>query len=153
MEQKRKLSRDEWLKLIPKLYAKLPDWDQYPKVWRIQVHGKRLIVKSYGFCHWNKVIFLWKNGREFYKLTRNMKIWLEKGDDNTFRREYFKGNLVRKYIGWQNCFVEFCEFLWKHRNYPTRKRFSLAAQALKLDEKTTNKYINFYQQCFCPKNR
>ncbi len=132
----------------------LPDpWKGFYRKSQIQCCGKQLEIRSYGLCHWSKIVFLWENDREFYKLTRNMKIWAEKGDNNAFRREYFQGRLIRQYIGPQNCFVEFCEFLWKHRNYPTRKRFSLAAQALKLDEKTTNKYVNFYQQCFCPKNK
>ncbi len=146
MEQKRELSIDE-------LYAMLPDWDQIPRIWRMQVHGKRIIVKSYGLCHYWRVIFLWRNGREFYRLERDMKIWRKKTDNETPRREYFKGNLVRKYIGWQNCFVEFCEFLWKCRNYPTKKRFSQAAQALGLDEKTTSKYMIFFQECFYSKRR
>ncbi len=137
-----------------KLYHRLPDpWKGVYRKWQMQCHGKRFEVRSYELCHWSKVVFLWKNNREFYKLTRNMKIWAEKDDKDVPRREYFRGRLIRRYIGLQNCFVEFCEFLWKYRNYPTRKRFSLAAQALKLDEKTTNKYIDFYQQCFCPKNK
>ena len=145
--------RADIIKII-KRYHRLSDpWKGANREWRIQCHGKRLKVRSYGLCHWSKVIFLWENGREFYKLTRNMKILAEKGDKDIPRREYFRGRLIRRYIGLQNCFVEFCEFLWKHRNYPTSKRFSLAAQALRLDKKTTNKYINFYQQCFCPKNK
>ncbi len=131
----------------------LGPWKEFYRKSQIQYCGKRLETRSYGLCHWSKVVFLWKNGREFYKLTRNMKIWAERNDKYFPRREYFRGRLVRRYIGPQNCFVEFCEFLWKHRNYPTKKRFSQVALALGLDKKRTNKYINFYQQCFCPKNK
>ncbi len=117
--------------------------------WRIQCRGKQCEVRTYGLCTWSKVVFRWRNGREFYRLTRNMKIFGEKGDENTPRREYFRGRLVRRYIGFQNCFVEFCTFLWKFSKRPTQHSFSQAAQILKLDKRTTDKYISFYRQCFC----
>ncbi len=131
----------------------LDPWKEFYRKSQIQYCGKRFETRSYGLCHWSRVVFLWKNGREFYKLTRNMKVWVEKGDNDVYRREYFRGRLVRRYAGPQNCFVEFCEFLWEHGNYPTKKRFSQVAQALRLNRKATDKYTNFYQQCFCPKSR
>jgi len=139
--------------LVRKYRRLLEPWKGFSRKWQIQCQGKRFEVRSYGFCHWSKVIFLWKNGREFYRLTRNTKILAEKGDENLYRTEYFRGQLTRRYLGPQNCFVEFCQFLWKFRSYPTQKRFSQAAQVLKLDERVANKYTNFYQQYFCFKKR
>lgn len=151
MAKENRQEKDRRLKQLIRRYHRLPDpWKGAYRKWRIQCHGKRCEVRTYGLCIWSKVVFRWRNGREFYRLTRNMKIFAEKGDENTYRREYFRGRIVRRYIGFQNCFVEFCAFLWKYRNYPNKKRFSRAVQELGLDKKTADKYISFYQQCFCP---
>ncbi len=121
---------------------------EYHREWSLHFNRKRFKIRGYGFCHWSKVIFLWEDGEEFYRLTRNMKIWAEKGDENIFRSEYFKGRLIRRYKGLHNCFVEFCEFLWKYPDYPDQEIFSNVVKTLKLDKITADKYIKFFQECF-----
>ena len=150
MAKENRQEKDRLLKRLIRRYHRLPDpWKGAYRKWQIQCHGKRCEVRTYGLCHWSKVVFLWKNGREFYKLTRNMKVWAGKNDNDIYRREYFRGRLVRRYIGQQNCFVEFFEFLRAHSCRSTQKSFSRVAQQLGLDKKTADKYISYYQQCFC----
>ncbi|MDD5032041.1 MAG: hypothetical protein PHR36_03265 [Patescibacteria group bacterium] len=153
MEPEKSLSREEWLQILREVYEKFPDWDKVPKIWRVLAHNRRVVVKSFGFCHWQKVIFLWRNGREFYRLERNLGNCPGKADGEIPREEYFRGQLVREYVGQQNCFVEFCEQLWKHRRPPSKEKFSQVESSLGLDRATAKNYISFYRQCFCPPKR
>ncbi len=102
-------------------------------------------VLGYGFCQWTKVAFAWCS-KEFYKLTRTVSASIE--DEQSERKEYFHNRLVRQYLGKQNCFIEFCDFLETCEAKSMRQKVLLAAQALKLDMKTARMYMNFYRKVF-----
>jgi len=119
------------------------------QVWQIQCHGKSMRVETYGMCHWSRVVFLWEDGRKFYRLTRNMKTWGEKGDKNTPRKEYFCCHMARQYVGEQNCFVEFFNNLREHSEIPTPEIFAQVIQELGLDKATAERYVCFYKRHFC----
>lgn len=123
-------------------------WENFHRNWQIICCGRRFEVRSYGMCYWSKIIFLWENGVEFYKLERNVSILSQQNDENIPRTEYFNGLLIRQYTGPRNCFLEFCQFLRDDFDYPVRERFLEVAKALALDNKIADRYGSFYKQCF-----
>lgn len=125
----------------------IPDaWEDYYREWKRKWHGKRFKIRSYGLCAWKKVVFLWPNGREFYRLEKDMETFWNKGDRKALRKEYFRGHLKREYFGRQNCFIEFCFFCRDRRSVP--KRLTLVAKKLNLKTEILYTYVKFYQQCF-----
>lgn len=107
--------------------------------------SEKFEVLSHGFCQWTKVTFARKDV-EFYKLTRTVCAGIE--DEKSERKEYFRGKLVRRYLGMQNCFIEFCDFLQTCDARSMRQKVLLAVKSLKLDMKTARKYGTFYKKCF-----
>ncbi len=121
-------------------------WKGYFRRFQEQYCGsKRFEVRSYGLCQWSKIVFL-RGGGEFYKLTRHVGV---EEDETVERTEYFHRRIVRRYLGPQNCFLEFCDFLQDCEIFPSEERFLQAAQALGLDAETAQKYGAFYRRCFC----
>lgn len=138
-------------------YVKIPDvgldpWKNFYRERSRQKYGQRFIIRSYGLCQSEKVIFLWKNSQEFYRLERDIDTHRGKGDQDTLRKEYFQGELKREYFGQQNCFIEFYELFRKKRTFPKQEEFFLAGQVLKLEEGILKIYIEFYQQWFGSKD-
>ncbi|MBU2028301.1 hypothetical protein KJ761_00200 [Patescibacteria group bacterium] len=109
----------------------------------IEIHGKTLEVWRASGCQWNRVLFI-INDQEVYNLKR-MALIGPSGDN--FRQEYFKGKLVRKYDGWQNCFVEFCGQL-DCQVFPKEEDFARAAESLKLSANVAGLYQVMYREMF-----
>ncbi|TRZ64620.1 MAG: hypothetical protein D4Q79_01140 [Spirochaetia bacterium] len=107
--------------------------------------GERFEILSHGFCQWTKVAFVRKDA-EFYKLTRTVYAGIK--DKDSERKEYFRGKLVRRYLGLQNCFIEFCDFLQTCNAQSMRQKVLLVAQELKLDMATARMYGTFYKKVF-----
>ena len=122
-------------------------WKGYFRRFTQCQEGRQFEVKSFGLCQWTKISFWWSGADEFYKLTRAVCAEIE--DANSERREFFRGRLTRKYVGPQNCFLEFCDFLQNSSRHSMKEKSLQAAQSLNLDAKTVQKYITFYKQCFC----
>ncbi len=114
-----------------------------------EINGKKFEVRSYGLCQFEEVAFLWPDGKRFYRLKRDLKIWAKEGDEKTPRIEYFNGREKRRYLGPQNCFVEFCETI-KRCQKPSDQTFLLVGQALKLEEGILDLYIKFLKKFFYP---
>jgi len=137
--------------------VKIPDvgpnpWKDFYREWSRQKYGQRFIIRSYGLCQWKKVIFLWENSQEFYRLERDMDTYWEKDDEYALRKEYFQGELKREYLGQQNCFIEFCGLFRKKRTFPKQEEFFLAGQVLRLEKGILKIYIEFYQRWFGSKD-
>ncbi len=114
--------------------------------------GKGFEVGSQGMCHWEKVWFIdLRSGKEFYRLERDLTDFKGILSDDYPRQEYFEGKLEREYKGWQSCFIEFCNELIsfvKKRTFPAMKDFNQAIVDLRLDQKTGQMYIYYYQKFF-----
>ncbi len=118
----------------------LDPWKNFHREYSVKINGKKFKIKSYGFCVWNKVIFLWDDGKEFYRLSRNLKS--PRDDKGISRREYSNNKLIRIYKGPQNCFIELIEFILKGGDLNTAKKL------LKFCKKTFDNYLRLFKSAF-----
>ena len=132
----------ECRKILDKGWKKVVNMPNKFKTFRW--HGVRFEVWRATGCQWNRIYFL-IGGRKVYDLKRAELIG-PSGDN--FRKEYFKGRLVRTYDGWQNCFIEFCELLACLKHFPNDKEFELAGKSLELEDEVTRLYIKVYKNIF-----
>ncbi len=120
---------------------------EFTNVYHVQYGDEKFQVVADGLRQWTKVAFT-LCGKEFYKLTRMVSSAIK--DEHSQRKEYFHGKLVRKYIGNQKCFVEFCEFMERDEIKPKsmRQKILLAADALRLSMEIAKLYGLFYKRFF-----
>lgn len=117
--------------------------DNKPMKW----HGIEFFVQELGMCSWREVKLKSLCEIELYRLERDPDILSFISDNHLPRKEYFFGQLMRVYLGKQNCFLEFCESL-SEIDSPSRKDFYAAAEKLFLDEKTKRLYIQMHHKIF-----
>ncbi len=122
-------------------------WKNFYHETPYEINGRRFIVRSFGLCHWEKIIFFWPDGREFYRLKRSMAAWFKRGDDRTPREEFFYCKRRRRYLGPQNCFVEFCNLAMK-QDRPGNREFRAIGQALVIRKEVLALYTRFYRRHF-----
>jgi len=116
----------------------------------------KVIIK--GVANWIKIMYLWNNGTEFYRLEKDPDSIGKRPDRDIYRREYFFRKLKREYRGWRNCFEEFCEALEeicvKENRFPSGKDFDLAVEKLGgLDPDVKKLYVNYYREFFSKTKR
>ena len=115
-------------------------WKNFYRTQILEINKKKFTVKSYGLCKWRKVVFILDNGKEFYKLVRNIT---GASDKDTIRKEYFSGKLIRKYIGCQACFIEFLSQIQSGT-----KNILVIGENLGLTQEILDKYAKFYKNTF-----
>lgn len=122
--------------------------DGFYREWDARILDKEFKIRAYGFCHWSEVVFLSVDGKEFYKLVRNMKNWFEKKNKKTQRKEFFEGKIARRYLGEKNCFVEFCQNFLGCQTMSDLKRFKKVGKELNLKPRILELYIKFFKEFF-----
>jgi len=125
-------------------------WKNFYRVSLHEINGRQFIVRSFGLCHWKKIIFFWPDGREFYRLKRSMAAWFKRGDERTPREELFYRKRRRRYLGPQNCFIEFCNLAMKH-DRPGKKEFQAIGRVLAIRKEVLALYVRFYRRHFLHK--
>ena len=110
---------------------------------------KRYIVRSYGLCYWEKVVFIGRAGREMYCLERDMEAFNSIGDKDTERQEFFYGKLIRSYKGPRNCFVEYCILLTSVcRRFPKPAILHYVGRYLQIDNEVLTSYQRYFKRFF-----
>lgn len=127
-------------------------WENFYRESHHEINGRKFTVRSFGLCHWKKIIFHWPDGREFYRLKRSMAAWFKRGDAKAPRTEMFFIQPRRRYVGPQNCFIEFCNLAMRHTR-PGEKEFAEIGRVLALKKKVLALYARFYRRHFYGKIR
>lgn len=111
-------------------------------------NGIRVVIKYLGVGRFEKfAIFI--NNQGVYYLEKDINKLPSSQDYKIYRREYFGETLVRKYRGWQNCFVEFCRHMAKQKKFPTTpEQISAIARELGLSKKIIKIYLDYYKKFF-----